>query len=358
VHVEFACTLFQLAPFVSCRKGPVGLADTTGKKEMRRKFSAFVALVACLIPLTAGALGLGQLKVNSALSQPLNAQIELLSASESELAGMTVRLAPADAFARVGLDRPFYLSQLKFDVVPGPAGLASIRVSSEASISEPFISFLVEVVWSRGRLLREYTILLDPPTTDGKGAPSVEAATAQSAAQPAAVSDSVPAPAPRTATTAPRTTFSAPMQPSAGSYGPVKRGDTLWKIANGLRQDDGVSVEQMMIALLQNNSQAFYDNNINRLKAGYVLRVPSRDEITSLSQSDALAEVRSQYAAYNLYRQQRAGTSSAPQVAGGVSGGGETSAPQSVCWLRKLPKRNDWKIRSCRVGSATWKTKW
>ena len=128
----------------------------------RRLMRISLALV-FLLSSNAWALGLGEIRIDSALNAPLRARIELLSATPEELDSLTVSLASQETFERYGLDRPYYLQNLDFEVVESATG-AYVSITSTSPISEPFLTFLVEANWSRGRLLREYTVLLDPPT--------------------------------------------------------------------------------------------------------------------------------------------------------------------------------------------------
>ena len=128
---------------------------------MKRKF--LVILLLSAIPLWAQALGLGELELNSGLNQPFDARIKLLSPTAGDLNNLKVQLADIDAFRRAGVDRPFILSKLKFEIEINETGADYIRVTSREPIREPFLNFLVEANWSNGRLFREYTVLLDPP---------------------------------------------------------------------------------------------------------------------------------------------------------------------------------------------------
>ena len=130
----------------------------------RRSNRISLALV-LLLSGNAWALGLGEIRLDSALNAPMRAQIELLSATPEELENLQVGLASQETFERYGLDRPYYLQDLRFEIVKSGSSEGNyIRVSSTTPITEPFLTFLVEAMWSRGRLLREYTVLLDPPT--------------------------------------------------------------------------------------------------------------------------------------------------------------------------------------------------
>ena len=145
---------------------------------MKRKLLLVLAFIA--LPGFANALGLGKLQLNSALNQPLDARIELLSASADEIESLNVGLADNAAFRRARIDRPFVLSKLKFEVKEVEDGADYIQVSSRDSIREPFLNFLLEAGWSSGRLYREYTVLLDPPLYDPNANRSSRTTTARS----------------------------------------------------------------------------------------------------------------------------------------------------------------------------------
>ena len=247
------------------------------------------------------ALGLGEIELNSALNQPFNAEVELLSATEAELDELKVGIGSAAAFSKAGIERPMFLNKLKFDVTRKADGTAVVRVTSRDVVREPFLDFLLELSWSKGRLLREYTVLVDPPVTMPAPAP-VAQAPAQTTA-PAA---------------APSVTRSAPRQPvydvAPGEYGPTKRNDTLWNIARQVRPDADVSIEQTMLGLQRANPEAFINNNINNLKAGYVLRVPSREQLTSISRGEAAREARGQYASWRAARSSSVATAPAENM--------------------------------------------
>lgn len=142
---------------------------------VRKSFCLIIVGLFVLVPGQLWSLGLGDIEVSSALNQPLNAQINLISARPEELDEMRVELAPADVFDRVGVPRPYFLTQLKFKPVSVTGGGTAIRVTSKDPVKEPFLTFLVEVTWPKGRLLREYTVLLDPPEFAQKVAPTVSA---------------------------------------------------------------------------------------------------------------------------------------------------------------------------------------
>jgi pilus assembly protein FimV len=259
-------------------------------------------------PAGAWALGLGDIETQSALNQPFRAEIAL-SATADEMQGLRVTLASVETFQRYGLDRPGYLSSFEFRVVADRNGRNVVQVSSRESIAEPFVTLLLEASWPRGRTLREYTVLLDPPVllptpaappnvrpaeTRAPGSSAAPSGPINRPASPPAAAPPAPAvrePAPNVSSTAP----SAPRTPvsaAGGTYGPVQRAETLWAIADRLRPE-GVTVNQMMIAIFQSNPTAF-GGNINVLRAGATLRLPEAADFESLATTVANAEVQRQ----------------------------------------------------------------
>ncbi len=263
------------------------------------------------------ALGLGDIKLNSALNQPLDAEVELLSPTPKELNELRVTLAPPEAYQKAGLERVHFHTRMRFSVERRPDGRAVVRITTRDPVREPFLDFLLEASWSAGQVVREYTVLVDPPVLMPAPAPAPQAATTV-------------APAPQTTPhrAAPRSAVSAPrMAARPGEYGPTRRNDTLWKIAEQVRPDAGVSMEQTMLALLEANREAFSHGNINYLKAGYVLRIPSREEMTAIGQAEARREVGRQN---RLWREGRAAATRAARsgtIERGPAAGGGGAAP-------------------------------
>ncbi len=266
-------------------------------------------------PVGAWALGLGNIELKSALNQPFQAQIEVVSAAADELLGLKVALAPPEMFERYGLDRPAFLQNLEFRIVTDRSGRGVVQVTSAQSIAEPFVTLLVEATWPRGRVLREYTVLLDPPVL--LPAPATPQAVQPAETRPAAGSSSggainrpvpqqparepapqaSPAPVSRTEPEAgPAVSRSAPPRApesvAGGAYGPVQRGDTLWVIADRFRPE-GVTINQMMVAVYRANPNAFGDN-INLLRAGASLHLPEATDFDQLTRTAANAEVQRQ----------------------------------------------------------------
>ncbi|MGQ7957445.1 FimV/HubP family polar landmark protein [Pseudomonas sp. SP16.1] len=256
-----------------------------------RKLVLAIAAASALSSGMAHALGLGEITLQSALNQPLVAEIELLEVRDLASNEVVPSLASPEEFVKAGVDRQYFLSDLKFTPVLKPNGKSVIRVTSNKTVREPYLNFLVEVLWPNGRLLREYTLLLDPPLyspqTAAAAAPQVPAAAP--APRVAAPSVAAPAPAPRPAAPAP-----AARAISANEY-KTTANDTLWEIA---RRVGGGSVNQTMLAIQDLNPDAFIGGNINRMKAGQVLRLPDEQQIRSRSNAEAVAQVAEQNAAW------------------------------------------------------------
>lgn len=339
----------------------------------------------------ASALGLGEIEMQSALNQRLDAEIPLRGVPADDSSRIIVSLASEEAFRQVGLQRPFSLTRLSFAVKQRDSGGYYIHVTSREPIVEPFLSFLIEVDWPEGNLLREYTVLLDPPVfvsdePEEEPAPAAETDAPAAAAEDESMAAGVPAdierdvepeaaaepePEPEPEITAeaeaPATEADEAMaeetrraegdfsdtpvflqveqaeeraeaearamaeaeaeeiseaEPTTAAYdaagdeyGPVQRGEALWNIASRLKRDD-MTVQQMMLALLRYNPEAFVDDNINRMRQGYVLRIPDAEAVLSLSAQQAVARVREQNALWQEYRRAlRGGTGPAQQQA-------------------------------------------
>ncbi|OOV95707.1 FimV/HubP family polar landmark protein [Pseudomonas sp. MF4836] len=266
-----------------------------------RKLVLAIAAASALSSGMAHALGLGELTLKSTLSQPLVAEIELLDVKDLTAAEVVPSLGSADDFAKAGVDRQAFLNDLSFTPVINASGKSVLRVTSSKPLSEPMVKFLVQVMWPNGRLLRDYSVLLDPS--------KFSAQTAEAAAKPA------PAVA---AVRAPVTAASKPAQYTTSAR------DTLWEIAAKAR--NGGSVQQTMLAIQALNPDAFIDGNINRLKTGKVLRLPDPVQSTSLPQPQAIAEVAAQNAAWRQGR--RSAARGQQQLDATRRGGGDKVAGQ------------------------------
>jgi len=292
-----------------------------------RKLTLSLAVMAALLPLRGYSLGLGDLELHSALNQELNAEIKVLSAESEDSEQILIKLADRDAFNRAGLDRPHLLQQLKFKIID-KNGVPYVKVYTKAPIREPFLSFLLEIDWPQGHLLREFTMLLDPPvynnSTTGAGAASSTSSfnepTDTQAQTQSANSQQQNAQSVQTGVISSDDGRSESYQyqslpdaaVSTDQYR-VQQNDTLWGIANRMRPDSSISVEQMMLALVRKNPEAFIRENTNGVKRGYILRAPDRDEITRLDRQQAVAQAREHTALWREYRQ--SATSASPQSA-------------------------------------------
>lgn len=252
---------------------------------MKTKLKAtLVATAIATLPLGSFAAGLGGLNVMSGLGQPLRAEIEV-QATPEELRTLTARVAPPEAFIRANMSYAPVMSALNVSIETR-GSRSVVRVSSDRPIDEPFLEMLVELNWAEGRLLREYTFLLDPIDL---ARPPIAAAAVDRPAVASPPARPLPAPAPR------------PAVSSAGAQYQVARGDTLHRIATRNRPAD-TTVEQMMIALLRQNPEAFVDGNINRLRAGAILTIPDSGLVQGISVAEARREVVAQTSDFEAYR--------------------------------------------------------
>lgn len=286
-----------------------------------KTLTAAVLGSAVLAPLSVNAAGLGKLTVLSSLGQPLRAEIELTAVSAEEASELVAKLASPDAFRAANIEFNPALLSLRFEV-EARGSRQFIRITSSQAINEPFVDMLLELTWTNGRLVREYTFLLDPADLRTAQSPQVAApvsrntrpaapvaAPAAPAAAPSAA-PSAPAEAPARAR-APAATQDQPRAaasqdaPSADSYA-VRKGDTLGKIAGRLKPAD-VSLDMMLVALYRANPDAFAGSNMNRLKSGTILSVPDANTVKGTSQGEAHGVVVAHAADFNAYRNKLAG---------------------------------------------------
>ncbi|MGZ0026510.1 FimV/HubP family polar landmark protein [Stenotrophomonas sp. S4] len=273
------------------------------------------------------ALGLGDIRVLSKPGQPLLAEIPVVSADPSELENLRVALASPVTFERVGLQRPTGLvGELQFELTRNAQGRAVVRVTSQTPVETPSLSFLIEADWGQGRLVREYSALVDAPSSAlAVAEPEIVApagtlsntiareatpspAAAESARAPAASTAATPAPAPAR----PRAVAAPAAAPAADGSVTVQRGQTLSQIASAVARGNQVSRDRAMIALLRANPEAFIRGNVNLLKQGAVLRMPGSDALAAVDAAEAAALVREHAA---QWRQAR----TVPQPAGTVA---------------------------------------
>lgn len=272
----------------------------------------------------AKALGLGEITVDSALNQPLSARIELLDMAGVNPDQITVALASVSDFQRFDIERDFFLENIRF-AINTAGGAAQVLLTTDAVVREPYLSFVLETRWPSGRILNEYTVLLDPPAfaaqSDAQSirpplpanigtvlearnknpeepfqnqSVEIDNSSQNLINQPASSADSADVssaePAPRFAAAETGTTLT------------VAEGDTLWDIALQVRPDSTYSVQQTMLALQRLNEEAFIADNINMLRQGRVLRIPDAAQILAITQQQALAEVAQQNLVYSQRR--------------------------------------------------------
>jgi len=261
-------------------------------------------------------LGLGDIDTSSALNERFKARIPLRSVEGEDTRNIKVSLASPEAFERAGIERTAYLGRLDFNVKESPDGNLYVEVTSTNPIKEPFLNFLLRLRWPDGQLMREYTVLLDPPTyTDEPARQMADGQTGESGSGRLADDEgrSASGSAETSAAASSRTEQAAARQPSSGrsgsdgsggNYGPVAANETLYRIANRVRPDS-VSTNQAMMALLRANPQAFIGNNINRLREGANLKVPDRSAMSELSAREATRRVEEQIAAWRAQRDEQ-----------------------------------------------------
>ena len=309
---------------------------------MRKSKIKQITLAVCLslMPLAALSAGLGKLNVTSGLGEPLKAEIELLSVSPEELSTLVAAIASDEAYNAQGISRLAIHNNIKVEVTKSATGSPIIKIRSSQPINDPYLDMLIQVDWASGRLQREYTVLLDPPGYKPSEAPSIPMqitapvvnAPVEKIPEPtvSAPQSEVAAPAVGTAsvsadvTTEPikevqqveakkaetqpaEVTKPEPIQAQSVTDSiTTQRGDTLNAIAKQM-QVEGVSLDQMLVGLYENNKSAFSGGNMNRLKVGQIIKLPSKEELTSTSEKQAAKSVRAQSANWNEYRNNLAG---------------------------------------------------
>jgi pilus assembly protein FimV len=291
-----------------------------------------VAVVLGIASTDASAFALGQLKVQSALGEPLRAEIDVTEMAAAEAESLKINVASADAFKNAGVPYNAALSDVKATLQRRAGGQYVVRLTGSRPLNDPFVDLLLEANGSSGRMVRDYTVLLDPPATR-QPAPSapITPATPQVSTPPAerpgaaaarARRERAPV-APVTAPAAPVPATAAPQAPSAaaparpaggGEQVTVQRGDTASKIA-GVHKPADISLDQMLVALLLANPDAFIGGNVNRMKAGAVLDLPSAAEAGAILPSEARRTITAQSRDFGAYRQRLAENAPTSNVA-------------------------------------------
>ena len=278
---------------------------------MSRGHNPLFWMMACTLPTAGHALGLGDIHVDSALNEPLAAEIDIVGASPDELVGLIATVANRDTFAHFGADRPTFLNTTTFKVTKDARGKPVLAIRSSESFTEPLIDFVVDLRWRNGQLIRQYSLLLDPagyPTATQSATalpvpPTQSALPAPVVTADAAASTSAHAPshkhAPRAVVAEADNAASTPATTSNRSMTEIKVGPkaTLRGIAWRIGARSDADLNQMMIAVFRANPSAF-DGNINRLRLGATLKIPSAEEIAAISHAEANQETRAQMQAW------------------------------------------------------------
>ena len=293
---------------------------------MQLRTIAFVlSIVGIFYSGFASALGLGEITLKSQFNQPLSAEIRLLKVRDLSEDEIFSALASREDFSLVGVDRLFFLSSFDFDVVLTDPANPFIKVTSSKPITEPYLNFLVEVQWPSGRLLREYTLLLDLPVfNEASVSAPVNLPSSVAVASPVPVTPALKSSRPQTLIFSPSPTPLVPERAPKVNLAPVtpklsvestsavvqvgnvevddykvKSGDTLWQITEAALADSSASVNQKMVAILRANPNAFVKGNINRLKNGRLIRIPTNEEVANIGYQQATDVVREQNQAWS-----------------------------------------------------------
>ncbi|MCR5865306.1 MULTISPECIES: FimV/HubP family polar landmark protein [Aquincola] len=305
-----------------------------------------VAALLCATAPAAWALGLGRVAVQSSLGESLRAEIDVTSISPEEASTLRLRVASPEAYRAAGVDYNPVLPGTSVQLLRRPDGRPYVRLTSDRAVQEPFVDVILDISWASGRLVREYTMLFDPPgrvppppaVAAAPVPPSISAAplpppvqrpasprpapqppappvapapalppVAQVPVQPPAAAQPVPA-SPAAPSNGGGTPRPAPRAPGAagGDQYAVRQGETLYRIATNT-QHPGVSLDQMLVALYRSNPQAFMDDNMNRMRAGAVLTVPTPEQVRQISGGEARQVIQAQSADFSAYRQRLAG---------------------------------------------------
>lgn len=278
-------------------------------KPWRSAVCVLAAAVALAFPVSeAHALAIGRITVLSTLGQPLRAEVDILNIDADEAASLRAVIAPPEAFRNAGMEYHSILQGLRVTIQKRSDGRTVLVLSSDRIVNEPFIDLILETTWATGRILRGYTLLFDPPKIQAAEAPAPAAPQVAAAPAPDPV---VVAPAPAPATSP------APASADAGKTGGqrvVKPGDTAGRIASETKASS-VSLDQMLAAMLRANPSAFGGGNINRLKAGTTLDIPSPEQASAISQVEAKRAMVAQSRDFSDYRKRLADAAPATQTA-------------------------------------------
>lgn len=281
-------------------------------------FGSLILAFGLIFGQSAQALTLGRLSVLSFLGQPLVAEIEVPEISPEESNSLRVGIASAEAFKSAGLDYSAAVAELSITGKRRADGRAILEIRGSQPVTAPFVDLVLDITWNAGRMLRDYTVLLDPPAMANQAliapAPTMPMLSSSSISSPAT---SVVMPAPAAAPLAksqndetilrtPKQTIQAKTKSNLKNSLQVKKGDTAAAIA-AAHKPDGVSLDQMLVAMLRSNPQAFVDGNVNRLKAGVLIEIPSAEAAVTMKAQEARNNIRAQARDFNEYRRKLAG---------------------------------------------------
>ena len=287
------------------------------EKSHRWHKTAIAAAAAALLALGAtdvSALSLGRVTVQSALGEPLRAEVDIPDMDAEESASLRARVASPAAFAEAGLEYSSVLANLRAVLQRRPDGRAFLRLTTDRAINDPFVDMILEASWASGRIVRDYTLLFDPPVSKPAAAtPTLPQTTVAPVAKPAPTVTGASADAQRTAPSAkPETPSSERKNKSDSAQITVKAGDTAGKLAQQNKASD-VSLDQMLVAMMRTNPDAFNKGNLNRLRAGAILDVPSTEQAKAIPAAEATQIVVAQSKDFNAFR--RAMAENAPKTA-------------------------------------------
>ena len=340
---------------VNDREGISAPARAAGFPLLKKAALASATALALLsISLDAQAVALGAIAVRSALGEPLRAEVEIPQISSEEASTFQANMASPQAFRAAGVEYSPALAGARVTLQRRANGQAYLRIVGTRPINEPYVGVVIEANWANGRIVRDYTLLLDPPTREA--APAVVTTPAQAAAAPEkpAVAEQIApsraAAAPVPARTAPRP---APAAASSGSgeQVTVQRGDTAGRIA-AAHAIDGVSLDQMLVALLQANPHAFIRGNVNLMKSGAVLQLPTAEQAQATSRPAARRAVVAQSRDFHNYRSAVAQNATATPAAGG-SGQSTSGTVQAQVQDSKAPAPAPDRLTLSKAGAAS-----
>jgi pilus assembly protein FimV len=301
-------------------------AQKVMRKPHRWKTTAFAAATAILLGMSsfdAQALALGRLTVQSALGEPLRAEIDIPDINAEEAASLKAGVASAEAFKAAGLDYNLTIGNMQIALMRRPDGRMYLRLSSERAVNDPFLDLILEANWSSGRIVRDYTLLFDPPALRQGAAPAPTAPQISALPTPRSAPSATPGYQPPAVAAAPagRRAFAERPAPTArpqpaggGKQLTVQAGDTAGRIAAS-NKPASVSLDQMLVALLRANPDAFINGNINRIKAGAVLDVPTADQASATSAGEATQTLVAQSKDFNEFRRKLAVGAPTKQIA-------------------------------------------